>query len=119
MLRPEAGPGAAGKAGAHRRRWKIRRSAGRIYASPANCGKIILMAGDIRDQNQARQDGRVVAEHVGHHLGQGAAAHLDGHKQRVAHGRGNVADAQVVDQNQAKMDGVHAEGLHDGQEERG
>ena len=73
----------------------------------------------LEKRTQAQDDGCIVHEHVGHHLGQRGAAHLDAHEQRVAHWGRDVADAEVVHEDKAEMDGMHPEALADGQEQRG
>ena len=75
--------------------------------------------GDEGDQQQAADDGHIVHQHVRHDLGQAGAAHLDTDEQSVADGRGDVADAQVVHEDQTKLDGAHAKALANGQEQRG
>lgn len=74
---------------------------------------------DVGHQQQADEDGHIIHEHVGHDLGQGGFAYLDGHEKGVAYRRGDVADTQVVNQDQAEVDGIHAEGLHHRKKEGG
>lgn len=75
--------------------------------------------GDIGDQQQTCDDGHIVDQHVGQNLRQSGTANLDADEQGVADGGSDVADAQVVDQDQTEVDGVHAEALADGQEQGG
>ena len=74
---------------------------------------------DKGDQQQAADDGHIVHKHVRHDLGKRGAAHLDAHEQGVAHRRGDVADAQVIHEDQTELDGAHAKALADGQKQRG
>ena len=60
---------------------------------------------DVGDQQQTCNDGHIVHEHIGHDLFQRGAAHLDADEQRIADGRGDVADAQVVHQDHTELDG--------------
>ena len=84
---------------------------------PRELGQNHTDRGDIGHQKQPHEDSYIIPEHVRHGFREGAPAHLDGHKQGVAYGRRDVANAQVVHQHQAEVDGVHAEGLHDRQEQ--
>ena len=49
---------------------------------------------DKGDQQQAADDGHIVHKHIRHDLGKRGAAHLDTHEQGVAHGRGDVVNAE-------------------------
>ena len=72
---------------------------------------------DKGDQQQSADDGHIVHKHIRHDLGKRGAPHLDTHEQGVAHGRGDVADAQVIHEDQTEMDGAHAKALTDGQKQ--
>ena len=74
---------------------------------------------DKSDQQQTADDGHIVHKHIRHDLGKRGAAHLDAHEQCIAHGRGNVADAQVIYEDQTELYRAHAKALADGQEQRG
>ena len=73
---------------------------------------------DVGDQQQTADDGRIIHEHIGQDLFQAGAAHLDADKQRIAHRGRDVADAEVVHENHAKLDGAHTKALADGQKQR-
>ena len=87
---------------------KIENVAGKKNADqPGDLGQDHGHCRDVGDQQQAQDDGCIVHEHVGHHLGQRGAANLDAHEQGVAHRGRDVADAEVVHEDQAEMDGMH------------
>ncbi len=56
---------------------------------------------------------------MGDRFGKRRSAYLDGDEQGVAYRRSDVADAEIVDEDEAELDGTHAKGLNDGQEQRG
>ena len=60
--------------------------------------------GDVGDQQQTCDDGHIVQQHVRQNLCQSGAADLDADEQGVADGGSDVADAQVVDQDQTEVD---------------
>lgn len=73
----------------------------------------------IGDQHQHSKNRGKIGDQLFEHRFDLDAADLNADKQRGADRRGDGADAQVENQHDAKMDGVHAQSLADRQKDGG
>lgn len=91
---------------------------GRILYQACHCRKAKAYERDICYQQQTNQNCDIIAQHIWESFCQGSVADLDGNKQRVSNRRCDVANTEVVHQNQAKMNRMYPEGFNQGQEQR-
>ena len=75
--------------------------------------------GNVRHQQQGHDDSEEIRQQFLDDLLNLDMAHLAAGEQDGTHRRGDGADAQVHADHDAELDGVHPEGLADGQEDRG
>ena len=69
---------------------------------------------DIGHHEKPYKNCNIVPEHIGHDAGKGTSPDLDGYKQGISHRRSNISDTEVVYQDQAELNRIHAKVLTTG-----